>query len=137
MLASTAPVSEDQGSALPCESICYEVVASRARLDEWLSKGGLCEVYAACFGEPPECQRWDPEDVQGVMTKFFAAGSVIIAHTCGTDAASARCIGVCAAVPFQGVSAVGTEAIDNVSGAMVCLDEVYFTAPPALRYKSL
>lgn len=120
--------TEHQGLAVPCESVCYEVVASRASLEEWLAlDGGLCEVYAACFGEPPECQRWDRQDVQRVMTEFFETGCVILAYTCGAIEASARCIGFVAAVPFRGISSIGKEAIDNATGAMLRLDEAYFS----------
>jgi len=60
--------------------VSYALVDSPDVLEEGLSHG-LQELYAAVFGEPPEYQKWSPEEVVEMFHEYYASGRVVLAHT--------------------------------------------------------
>ena len=117
--------------------VCYRRIATHDELTHALLHEGLCDVLAAVFAEPPECQLWTPKEIVPLFEHYWQNQAVVYLVYCSNTTATdttevsspyGRCVGFSVAMPFQLSNIFNTQARLVDTSEFVCLDAAYFSS---------
>jgi len=79
----------------------FSWVHSSETLKTALQVDGLCELYDAVFGGPPDHQQWGAAEVNRWFGELFEKGKILLVY----NPENHKCVGFCAVLPFVLASA--------------------------------
>lgn len=75
-------------------------------IDDSIFNGGLCDLYAAVFSEPPEYQKWSDDEVCTAFRTYAKNGaSFVIAYS------DQMCVAFCVIMPLAKTHRINEEAL--------------------------